>query len=88
MPAFLDKNPWVKGQVTSTKVLPSMVNRNSRGPFLFKFCRVVYDRENKKLCISDGQFVGKTMRSVAPKQVDYEEASMHLEMVDNLSHGG
>ena len=87
MAAFLDKNLWIKGQVTNTKVFPSMVNRNSRAPFLFKFCRVVYDRENKKLCISDGEFVGKTMRGEAQKQPDYEEAMMHLEMEENLSHG-
>ena len=78
---------WIKGQVTNTKVLPPMVNRNSRAPFLFQFCRVVYDRENKKLCISDGEFVGKTMPGEAPKQPDYEEAMMHLEMEENLSHG-
>ncbi|XP_015770030.1 PREDICTED: uncharacterized protein LOC107348504 isoform X1 [Acropora digitifera] len=86
MAAFLDKNLWIKGQVTNTKVFPPMVNRNSRAPFLFKFCQVVYDRENKKLCISDGEFVGKTMRGEAPKQPDYEEAMMHLEMEEDLSH--
>ena len=79
---------WIRGQVTKTKVFPPMVNRNSRAPFLFKFCRVVYDKGNKKLCLSDGEFEGETVRSEAPKQPDYEEAMMHLEMVKDLSHGG
>ena len=86
MASPLDRR-WIRGQVTKTKVFPPMVNRNSRAPFLFKFCRVVYDRENKKLCISDGEFVGKTMRGEAQKQPDYEEAMMQLEMEENLSHG-
>ncbi|XP_074609659.1 uncharacterized protein LOC141863860 isoform X2 [Acropora palmata] len=85
MATLLDES-WIRGQVTITEVLPPMVNRNSRAPFLFQFCRVVYDRENKKLCIGDGDFVGKTLRSEAPKQPDYEEAMMHLEMVKDLSH--
>ncbi|XP_029192894.2 uncharacterized protein LOC114959134 [Acropora millepora] len=77
---------WIKGQVTNTKVLPPMVNRNSRAPFLFQFCRVVYDKDSNKLGLSKGEFVGKAMRSEAPKQPDYEEAMMHLEMEENLSH--
>ena len=87
MAAFLDKNLWIKGQVTNTKVFPSMVNRNSRAPFLFQFCPVVYDKDSNTLGISKGEFVGKTMRSEAQKQPDYEEAMMHLEMEENLSHG-
>ena len=79
---------WIKGQVTNTKVLPPMVNRNSRAPFLFQFCPVVYDKDSNTLGISKGEFVGKTMRSEAQKQPDYEEAMMHLEMVTDLSHGG
>ncbi|XP_015762309.1 PREDICTED: uncharacterized protein LOC107341407 [Acropora digitifera] len=77
---------WIKGQVTNTEVLPPMVNRNSQAPFLFQFCRVVYDKDSNKLGISKGEFVGKTMRSEAQKQPDYEEAMMHLEMVTDLSH--
>ena len=79
---------WIKGQVTNTEVLPPMVNRNSQAPFLFQFCRVVYDKDSNKLGISKGEFVGKTMRSEAQKQPGYEEAMMHLEMVKDLSHGG
>ena len=65
--ATLLREDWIRGQVTNTEVLPPMVNRNSRAPFLFQFCRVVYDRENNKLCIPDDEFVGKLLRGEAPK---------------------
>ena len=39
-----------------------MVQRGSGAPFLFKFCRVVYDREIKRLRIRDGDFVGRRTR--------------------------
>ncbi|XP_068758940.1 uncharacterized protein [Montipora capricornis] len=86
MSSWLGKNAWITGHVTSTKVLPPMVNRNSRAPFLFKFCRVVYDKDKKRLDIKDGEFVGKSFRSLAPKQPDYDEAVLNLEIVESLSH--
>ena len=64
-----------------------MVIRNSRAPFLFKFCRVVYDKDKKRLDIKDGDFVGKSLRSLAPKQPDYDKAVLNLEIVESLSHG-
>ena len=88
MTSWLGKNSWLKGHVTNTTVPPPMVVRNSRGPFLFKFCRVVYDKENKRLRIRDGEFVGKTLRSAnMEKEPDYEEAVLHLEIAESLTQG-
>lgn len=87
MSSWLGKNAWITGHVTSTKVLPPMVIRNSRAPFLFKFCRVVYDKDKKRLDIKDGEFVGKSLRSLAPPtQPGYDEAVLNLEIVESLSH--
>lgn len=62
MTSWLRREAWVRGHVTKTKVPPPMVKRGSRAPFLFKFCRVVYDREIKRLRIRDGDFVGRRSR--------------------------
>jgi len=83
MAVWLGKNSWVKAHVTNTTVPHAMVNRNSRAPFLFKFCRVVYDKDSRRLKIPDGVFVGKRLRSVE-KESNYEEAVLHLETAANL----
>ena len=86
MAVWLGKNSWVKAHVTNTTVPHAMVNRNSRAPFLFKFCRVVYDKDSRRLKIPDGVFVGKRLRSVE-KESNYEEAVLHLETAANLFQG-
>ena len=38
---------------------PEVAKRNAWGPILFKYCRVQYNKEAKKLEITKGEFVGK-----------------------------
>lgn len=73
-----------------------MVRRHSRAPFLFKFCRVAYNKEGKRLQIDDGEFVGKQFRSrggyedkPAPVHsvISDEDAAIHLEMEESLTPG-
>lgn len=64
MASWLGREACVRGHLTKTNVPPPMVKRGSRAPFLFKFCRVVYDREIKRLRIRDGDFVGRRSRGV------------------------
>lgn len=68
-----------------------MVERKSRAPFLFKFCRVVYDKEHKRLQIQDGEFVGRPVRSHRKLRSDMsisdEEAALYLEMEESLTQG-
>lgn len=75
----------VNGHISKKSTPPRMVERKSRAPFLFKFCRVVYDKENKRLDIQDGEFVGSTVRSHrgltrSDVAISDEEAVLYLEM--------
>lgn len=68
-----------------------MVQRLSRAPFLFKFCRVVYEKEHKVLRLQDGEFVGRHFRSRGGPGVDFtipdEEAVLYLEMEETSAQG-
>ena len=73
-------------------VPPPMVQRLSRAPFLFKFCRVVYEKERKVLHLQDGEFVGRHFRSAREgPSVDFmipdEEAAKFLEMEETSAKG-
>lgn len=87
---LLGKDSLVKGSVTNQSYLPPMVRRKSRAPFLFKFCRVAYNKEGKRLQIQDGVFVGKSFRSGGGREdvISDEQAALHLEMEESLSPGG
>jgi len=69
-----------------------MVQRLSRAPFLFKFCRVVYEKERKLLRLQDGEFVGRHFRSACEgRRFDFtipdEEAVLYLEMKETSAQG-
>lgn len=69
-----------------------MVKRLSRAPFLFKFCRVVYEKERKVLRLQDGEFVGRHFRSsrggpVVDFTIPDEEAVLYLEMKETSAQG-
>ena len=69
-----------------------MVKRLSRAPFLFKFCRVVYDKERKVLRLQDGEFVGRHFRGArGGPSIDFaisdEEAVLYLEMEESSTQG-
>ena len=69
-----------------------MVKRLSRAPFLFKFCRVVYEKGHKVLRLQDGEFVGRHfLSSRGGPDVDFtipdEEAVLYLEMAKTSVQG-
>ncbi|PFX18906.1 hypothetical protein AWC38_SpisGene16707 [Stylophora pistillata] len=95
--SLLGSDSFLKGSVKKQSFLPPMVRRHSRAPFLFKFCRVAYNKEGKRLQIDDGEFVGKQFRSrggyedkPAPVHsvISDEDAAIHLEMEESLTPGG
>ena len=47
------------GKYKKTSTPQEVTTRDSRGPILFKHCRVQYNKETKKLEIMKGEFVGK-----------------------------
>lgn len=88
----LGNHSLVTGHVTTTSVPPPMVKRLSRAPFLFKFCRVVYEKECKVLRLQDGEFVGRHFRSArGGPGIDFtipdEEAVLYLEMETSAQDG-
>ncbi len=89
--ALFGKHPLFNGHIAKKTVPPPMVERKSRAPFLFKFCRVVYDKERKRLHIQDGEFVGRPVRSHRELRSDMlisdEEAALYLEMEESLTQG-
>ena len=52
--------PGVKETCKTIEIPPNIATRpNSRGPILFKCCRVVYNKETNRLELSDEEVVGK-----------------------------
>lgn len=90
---LLGNHSLLTGHVTRTSVPPPMVKRLSRAPFLFKFCRVVYEKERKVLRLQDGEFVGRHFRSsrggpVVDFTIPDEEAVLYLEMKETSAQDG
>ena len=53
--AFLAK---LKGHLKKVVIPPKLAIRDSRGPVLFKCCRVVFNKETNKLELPEGEVVG------------------------------
>ena len=53
--AFLAK---LKGHFKKVVIPPKLVERNNRGPVLFKCCRVVFNKQTNKLELPEGEAVG------------------------------
>lgn len=90
---FLGNHSLVQAHVTRRSVPPPMVQRLSRAPFLFKFCRVVYEKERKVLRLQDGEFVGRHFRSArggpsVDSTIPDDEAVLHLEMEETSVQDG
>jgi len=49
----------LNGKYKETLTPPGVTKRKAWGPILFKYCRVLYNKETKKLEIMKGEFVGK-----------------------------
>ena len=65
------------------KVIPSKIaTRKTRGPFLLKCNRVVFDEETKQLKLAKGEFVGHAV------QIDGDEEDKEDEECENTVIGG
>ena len=51
----------LKGTFKKCNIPPKMATRNTRGPFLFKCWRVVYNKEKNRLELPKGEVVGKNI---------------------------
>ena len=52
---------------------------NSRGPFLFKCCRVVYNKETNRLELPEEEVVGKTVRcKEEERDAEHENTAVSL----------
>lgn len=82
----------LKGNFKKKVVLPKMAKRNTRGPFLFKCCRVVYNEETNRLELAKGEFVGKAVhRDVDDEdeeQDEYDNTAISLEESEQSNLAG
>ncbi|CAH3035236.1 unnamed protein product, partial [Porites lobata] len=51
----------LKGKFKKSNIPPKIASRNTRGPFLFKCCRVIYNKEENRLELPKGEVVGKNV---------------------------
>ena len=66
----------LKAKIGKCKIPPKIARRNTRGPFLFKCCRVIYNKEKNRLELPRGELVGKTIfRGDEDDEDDEEEDS-------------
>ena len=70
----------LKGTARMTDIPPSIAARkNTRGPFLFQCCRVVFNKERNQLELPKGEVVGKTVRSEKEEmEPEYENTAVSL----------
>ena len=77
----------LKGTIRMTDIPPTIATRkNTRGPFLFQCCRVVFNKETNRLELPKGGVVGKTVRcKEEEKDAEYENTAVSL-VEDDLSN--
>ena len=63
----------LKGKIGKCKIPPKIASRNTRGPFLFKCCRVIYNKKENRLELPKGEVVGKTIFRGDEEDEDDEE---------------
>ena len=70
----------LKGTTRMTDIPPTIAPRkNTRGPFLFQCCRVVFNKETNRLELPKGEVVGKTVRcKEEEKDAEYENTAVSL----------
>ena len=70
----------LKGTTRMTDIPPSIATRkNTRGPFLFQCCRVVFNKERNRLELPKGEVVGKTVTCKEDQEeAEYENTAVSL----------
>ena len=92
----LNRNSPLKIHVRDTYFPPDAAARNSQAPFLFKCCKVDYDKETNRLEVRKGEYVGKVLavkRDIdAPSSEEDDEDGEHgdpiVETTDQIDSPG
>ena len=74
--------PNVKVHYKGTCIPPEVVSRTSKAPFLFKCCRVGYDKETNRLEIRKGEYVGKRVTTSLGSKTNMQYSDYVDIMVD------
>ena len=69
----------LKGTFKKCNIPPKMATRNTRGPFPFKCCRVVYNKEKNLLELPKGEVVGKNIFRGDEDDEEYKNSAVSLE---------
>ena len=81
MPPFVQiLMPHLKAHFKGTYIPPEVASRTVRAPFLFKCCRVGYNKEVNRLEIRKGEYVGKTVTA----DLDHSTKMQDSEYGDSL----
>ena len=86
----LNRNSPLRIYATDTYFPPDAAARNSQAPFLFKCCRVDYNKETNRLEVSKGEYVGKVVRDVDTRlsEEDAEDDNILVETTDQTDSPG
>ena len=91
----LHRNSPLKIRVSDTYFPPDAAVRNSQAPFLFKCCKVDYDKETNRLEIRKGEYVGKAVKtrdidapSSEEDEEDGEDGDTIVETTDQIDSPG
>ena len=78
--------PHLKAHFKGTYIPPEVAARTVRAPFLFKCCRVGYNKEDNRLEIRKGEYVGKTVTAVLDAEYgDLLPVEIYRDEFDDLS---
>ena len=66
--------PNAKVQYKQTYTPPELASRTSIAPFLFKCCRVGYNKESRRLEIRKGEYVGKKVTTELGRRTNLQDS--------------
>jgi len=76
MPPFVQiLIPHLKAHCKGTYIPPEVASRTVQAPFLFKCCRVGYNKEANRLEIRKGEYVGKTITAALGNETTMQDAA-------------
>lgn len=76
MPPFVQiLIPHLKVHCKGTCIPPEVASRTVQAPFLFKCCRVGYNKEANRLEIRKGEYVGKTITAALGNEATMQDAA-------------
>jgi len=84
----INRNSPLRIYATDTYFPPDAAARKSQAPFLFKCCRVDYNKETNRLEISKGEYVGKVVRRDTCSEEDPEYDNILVETTDQTDLPG